>query len=177
MAHGSAPASGAWLVTTLASLLLGLVGAVGLAALLGGTPGRRFSAGALVFLLAGTVVFVPVLGLIGVAGPALARIPTSTGAAGYIFDSTAARLLGEGGLTLLGVGWVVMGVAVLGARILNRVDGLLLVLAVCVAVASEYLSWQFLFVVAAMIMVAGGLGLAWSAWRLTPDGRLPDDFP
>jgi len=158
----AAPPSAAWLLTMLASLVLALVGGVALTALLGGTPGRRWAAVALVLMLAGTVLFVPVLGLIAVA----------RGAAG---DADGlARTLASGGLGLLGSGWVLMGCGVLVARILNRADGVLLVLAVGVAMASAYLSWQFLFVVAAMIMVAGGLGLSWSAWRLTPDGRVTD---
>jgi len=35
------------------------------------------------------------------------------------------------------------------------------------------MSWQFLITVAAMVVLAAGLGLAWTASRLTPDGRTP----
>ena len=40
----------------------------------------------------------------------------------------------------------------------DRVDGFLVLLAVAVGVAAAYLSWEFLLVVASMIVVAAGLG-------------------
>jgi hypothetical protein len=179
----SGQSPGTWLVITLISLALILVGGVALAGLLGATPGRYPAAGALVAMLVGTVVFVPVVGLVGVARPAIARLPAQIRPAvagsldGRLVDGAVVRWLGVGGLVLLGTGWFVMGCAVLWSGVLNRVDGVLLLLGVVVAVGAGYLSWQFLLVIAAMIMVAAGLGLAWTAWRLAPDGQLPDDDP
>jgi hypothetical protein len=172
---------GAWLVTAVLSLALALVGAVALAALLSATPGRKPAAAALVSMLTGTVVFVPVLGLIGVARPAIARLPAQIrpevagSLDGRLLDGLVVRWLGIGGLVLIGAGWALMGAAVLVSGMLNRVDGLMLLLSVSVAVGSAYLDWPFLLVVAAMIMVAAGLGLSWTAWRLTPAGEVPDD--
>jgi Amt family ammonium transporter len=177
-------AASAWLVITLISLALTLVGGVALTGLLGATPGRYPAAGALVAMLTGTVVFVPVVGLVGVARPAIANLPAQIRVGGMagsldarLLDGPLVRWLGAGGLVLLGAGWFAMGCAVLISGVLNRVDGTLLMLAVSVAVTAGYLSWQFLLVIAAMVMVAGGLGLAWTAWRLAPDGQLPDDDP
>jgi hypothetical protein len=174
---------GAWLVITLISLALTLVGGVALAGLLGATPGRYPATAALVAMLLGTVVFVPVLGLVGVARPAIASLPAQIRPAvagnldGRLLDGPVVRWLGTSGLVLLATGWFVMGCAVLVSGVLNRVDGALLMVGVAVAVTAGYLSWQFLLVIAAMIMVAGGLGLAWTAWRLAPDGQVPDDDP
>jgi Amt family ammonium transporter len=173
--------AGTWLITMLVSLALALVGGVALTALLGATAGRQVGSAALVLMLSGTVVFVPVLGIIGVARPAIAGLPAQIRPAvagdldGRLLEGTIVRWLGIGGLSLLGAGWFLMGCAVLLAGIVNRVDGLLLMASVAVAVTAAYLSWQFLLVIAAMIMVAAGLGLAWTAWRLTPDGEVPDD--
>jgi hypothetical protein len=96
---------------------------------------------------------------------------------GRLLDGAVVRWLGGTGLVLLATGWFVMGCAVLVSGVLNRVDGALLMVGVCVAVGAGYLSWQFLLVIAAMIIVAAGLGLAWTAWRLAPDGQVPDDDP
>jgi hypothetical protein len=176
---GQAP--GVWLVITLISLALTLVGGVALTGLLGATPGRYPAAGALVAMLTGTVVFVPVVGLVGVARPAIASLPAQIRPAvagdleGRLLDGAVVRWLGGGGLVLLAAGWFVMGCAVLISGVLNRVDGALLMVGVFVAMSAGYLSWQFLLVIAAMIMVAAGLGLAWTAWRLAPDGQLPED--
>jgi Amt family ammonium transporter len=176
---GLSPAG--WLATMLVSLALALLGAVALAALLGATSGRRPAAAALVAMISGTVVFVPVLGLVGIARPAIARLPAQIrpqvagSLDGWLLDGGVVRWLSVGGLGLLGAGWFLMGCAVLASGILNRTDGVLLIAAVSVAGAAAYQSWQFLLVIAAMIMVAGGLGLAWTAWRLAPDGQVPED--
>jgi Amt family ammonium transporter len=176
-------AAGAWLVVTLVSLALTLVGGVALTGLLGATPGRYPAAGALVAMLTGTVVFVPVVGLVGVARPAIASLPAQIRPAvagdldGRLLDGVVVRWLGGGGLVLLAAGWFAMGCAVLLSGVLSRVDGAMLMVSVSVAVTAGYLSWQFLLVIAAMVLVAGGLGLAWTAWRLAPDGQVPDDDP
>ena len=68
-----------------------------------------------------------------------------------------------------------LGCAVLACGVLKRADGYGLLAAVGVAVLAAYLSWPFLLVVAAMIALAAGLGIAWSAVRLAPDGSSPDD--
>jgi hypothetical protein len=179
----AAPTSetGRWLVLTLLGLVLMLVGAIALTALLAMTTGRRWALLAMVSLLAGTVLFVPVLGLLGVARPVLSRLAeridpgAATDVSVRVVDGALSRWLGLGGLALVGAGWLAFGCAVLAAGMLNRFDGVLVLVAVAVAVTGATLSWQFLFVVAAMVMVAAGLGLAFSAWRLTPDGRLRDE--
>jgi hypothetical protein len=172
---------GTWLVITLFSLVLALVGGVALTALLAATTGRRWAVVAILLMLSGTVFIVPVLGLIGVARPGVLGVASRIGPEvaaeleDRLFDGAVTRWLLVGGLLLLALGWLSLGCAVLVTGPLNRTDGFLVQLAVIVAAVGAYLSWQFLFVIAAMVMVAGGLGLAWSAWRIGPDGRMPDE--
>jgi len=175
---------GTWLLVVLLGLFLSLIGAIALTALFAATTGRRWALVSLVTMLAGTLLLSPVLGLVAVARPAVSRLESAKqiGAAvsanfeGRFFDGTLGRWLGVGGFTLLAVGWLALGCAALASGLLNRVDGFLVYGAVAIAVVAAYLSWQFLLVVAAMILLAAGLGISWTAARLTPDGRVPDDL-
>jgi Amt family ammonium transporter len=170
---------GTWLVVTVFGLILGVAGVLAVTALLSATPGRRWSVGALVLIPAGSLLLTPVLGVIAVARPSVSRTADRIGADAALdlenrfFDNAITRWLGVGGLILLAAGWFLLGCAVLASGVLNRVDGYLLLCAVAIAVLAAYMSWQFLITVAAMVVLAAGLGLAWTASRLTPDGRTP----
>jgi len=174
--------AGTWLVVTLLGLLFGLLGTVSLTALLAATTGRRWALVALLFVAAGTVFFAPVVGLVGLARPSVTSIAgqisadAATNLEAAFFDGSVGRWLGVGGLTLLAVGWLALGCAVVASRVLNRVDGWLVLVAVAVAVGAAYLSWQVVFVIGSMLLLAAGLGLAWSASRLTQDGIAPNDY-
>ncbi len=179
--HGgpTGQSGGTWLVVTVLGLVLGLLGMIALAALLVPTPGRRWALTALIMSLLGTVLLAPMLGVIGLARPSVTSVTreitagtAATLEAGF-FDGDVSRWLGVWGLILLALGWFALGCAVLASRMLNRADGWLMLLAVAVAIAAAYLSWQFLLVIAAMVLLASGLGLAWTASRLTPDGGPP----
>ena len=76
---------------------------------------------------------------------------------------------------LLAAGWLCLAVAVLAAGVLNRIDGALLAGTVAVATIAAYAHLQFLVVIAAMLALAAGLGLAFTASRLNPDGVPPPD--
>jgi hypothetical protein len=170
-----------WLVMNLLGLSLAIVGVMGLSALFAATLARRWAFIALLSMVGGTVFFAPVLGVIAVARPAVANV------AGHIGADSAANLedqffrgplglwLAVAGLVLIGVGWVCLGLAVLSSRVLNRTDGFLLMVAVALAVAGAYLSWQFLVVIGALVALAAGTDLSWSAAQLRPDGTRPDD--
>ena len=172
---------GTWLVVTVFGLILGVVGVLAMTALLSSTPGRRWSLAALISAVTGTVLLAPILGVVGLARPSVTRVTDRLGpdAAADLerrfFDNAISRWLGVGGLVLLAVGWLAFGCAVLASGALNRVDGYLALCAVAIAVVGAYLSWQFLITVAAMVLLAAGLGLSWTASRLTPDGRTPVD--
>lgn len=180
-AEPSGESPGTWLVVTMAGLVLGLAGVLAMTALLSSTPGRRWSLAALSLVLTGTVLLAPVLGVLALARPAVSRLSdrlgpdTAADLEARFFDNTISRWLGLGGLALLAAGWLAFGCAVLAARVLNRVDGYLVLCAVVIGVVAAYLSWQFLITIGAMVLLAAGLGLAWTAARLTPDGRTPVD--
>jgi len=171
---GSSP--GTWLVFTVFGLLFALVGVLALTALLATSPGRRWAMLGLGTALAGTVLLVPVLGLMGLARPAMNRLDAQLGpqAAAQLesrlFGGSVSRWLGVGGLILLSIGGLALGCAVLASRLLNRIDGYLLFGVVGVVGVAAYQHWQFLVAIAAMLLLAAGLGLAFTASRLTPDG-------
>jgi hypothetical protein len=166
---------GTWLVWTLVALTLAVVGVVALTALLALTPGAPWALAAVVLVLPGTVLLASVLGVIGVARPAASRLALSGRLEGPLFDGAVPRWLGVGSLVLLGAGWLCLAVAVAAARMLNRIDGALLAGAVGLATLAAYAHWQFLVVLAAMLALAGALGLAFTASRLNPDGVPPAD--
>ena len=170
------PSPGTWLVFTVFGLLFALVGVLALTALLSTSPGRMWAMLGLGTALAGTVLLVPVLGVMGLARPAMNRLDAQLGpqAAAQLesrlFGGSVSRWLGVGGLILLSIGCLALGCAVLASRLLNRIDGYLLFGVVGVVGAAAYQHWQFLVVIAAMLLLAAGLGLAFTASRLTPDG-------
>ncbi len=163
-------------------LWLTLLGAIGLAALLATTAVRRWSLASVVLLFSGTILLGPVLGLAAVARPQVARLRAANQIApdaaanldGGLVDGSLGRWLAVGGLALLAFGWFALGCGVIGSGVLSRADGFLVLLAVAVGVAAAYLSWEFLLVIASMIVLAAGLGIAWTASRVTPEGAAPD---
>jgi hypothetical protein len=166
---------GTWLVTTLVGLVLAVIGVVALTALLCLTQGAPWAMASVVLVVPGTVLLASVLGVIGVARPAASRLGLSNKLEGRYFDGELSRWLGVGSLVLLGAGFLCLAVAVLASRILNRIDAGLLAAAVGLATLAAYAHWQFLVVLAAMLALAGALGLAFTASRLNPDGVPPPD--
>jgi Amt family ammonium transporter len=173
---GASP--GTWLVVTLLGLGLWLAGVVGLAALVASTAVRPWGFVAVLATIAGTVLVAPVLGVIGLARPAALRTTDVIGAdpAGSLqaqfLDGHVGRWLAVGGFALLGIGAIAAAGAILGSRVLNRIDGWLVLLAVAIAAGGAYLSWEFMLTLAAMVMLAATLGLAWTVSRLSSDGGL-----
>lgn len=173
---GASP--GTWLIVTLLGLGLWLAGVVGLAALVASTAVRPWGMVAVLATIAGTVLVAPVLGVIGLARPAALRTADLIGAASagslqaQFLDGHVGRWLAVGGFALLGIGAVAAAGAMLGSRVLNRIDGWLVLIAVAIAAGGAYLSWEFMLTLAAMVMLAATLGLAWTVSRLSPDGGL-----
>jgi hypothetical protein len=166
---------GTWLATTLAGLVLAVIGVLALTALLSLTPGAPWAMASVVLVVAGTILLASVLGVIGLARPAASRLGLSDKLEGRYFDGAASRWLGVGGLVLLAAGFLCLAVAVLGSLVLNRIDAALLATAVGLATLAAYAHWQFLVVLAAMLALAGALGLAFTTSRLHPDGVPPSD--
>jgi Amt family ammonium transporter len=173
---GASP--GTWLVVSLLGLGLWLAGVVGLAALVASTTVRPWGIVAVLATIAGTVFVAPVLGVIGLARPAALRTADVIGAepAGSLqaqfLDGHVGRWLAVGGFALLGIGAIAASGAILGSRVLNRIDGWLMLVAIAIAAGGAYLSWEFMLTLAAMVMLAATLGLAWTVSRLSPDGGL-----
>ncbi len=173
---GASP--GTWLVMSLLGLGLWLAGVVALAALVATTGLRPWGTVAVLATIAGTVFVAPVLGVIGLARPAVLRTADVIGAdpAGSLqaqfLDGAVGRWLIVCGFALLGLGAIAVAGAILGSRVLNRIDGWLVLGAVMVAAFAAYMSWEFLLTLAAMVMLAATLGLAWTVSRLSPDGGL-----
>jgi Amt family ammonium transporter len=160
---GASP--GSWLVLTSFGLALGLIGLIALAVLLVPTPGRGWGLAGLIVAVFGTVLAAPVLGVAGLARPAVSHLGDPVAAA---FDADLGggpvlRWLGIGGLVLLGVAWILVALAVIGSMVFNRMDGYLILGAVGVGLISVFL--PPLLALAALILVAAGLGIAWTATR------------
>jgi hypothetical protein len=173
---GASP--GTWLVMSLLGLGLWLAGVVALAALVAATGLRPWGIVAVLATIAGTMFVAPVLGVIGLARPAVLRTAEVIGAdpAGSLqaqfLDGAVGRWLIVCGFALLGLGAIAVAGTILGSRVLNRIDGWLVLGAVALAALAAYLSWEFLLTLAAMVMLAATLGLAWTVSRLSPDGGL-----
>jgi hypothetical protein len=135
---------------------------------------------AVIASMAGTALLLPVIGVIGLARPAVTRTSgligsdAAQGLQGQFLDGSVGRWLTIGGAVLLGVGALALAGAILAADVLNRLDGWFVLIGVGVALAGAYLSWEFLLTVAGMAFLAAALGVAWNASRLTADGRIAD---
>ena len=80
------------------------------------------------------------------------------------------------GAALLAIGAIAVAGTILGSRVLQRHDAWLMLMGIGIAIAAAYLSWPFLFTLAAMVALAGGLGLAYTVSRIGPDGTPPPAY-
>jgi hypothetical protein len=178
---------GGWVTVTALGLALWVAGVVALAALVAAMPVRRWGLVAVVTSIVGTAMLSAIVGAVGLARPAISRTanavendPVIAEAASSmqarVLDHTTGRVLLAGGAILLAVGALALAFAVLGSRVLNRTDAWLIMLATVVAGVAAYLSWEFLLTLAAMVMLAATLGLAFTASRIAPDGTAPPAY-
>ncbi|HEY3010168.1 MAG TPA: hypothetical protein VGJ63_19190 [Micromonosporaceae bacterium] len=135
---------------------LGLVAAVALVALLAPVRGHRYAFAGLASVLAGAAVLLPIAGV-------SADSPTI---------GSSVRLLQWTALALVGLGWLLLGCAVARSGLFNRVDGVLLMLAGPLLLAGAA-SFGPLQTVGALLLLAAGMGIAWTADRvaLAPPAR------
>ncbi len=161
--NGATP--GVWLIVTVTALILALIGVLCLTGLLAPTRGRRWALAAVGCLLVGTVLLAPVLGVVGLGFPAADQAGPAAAAAFHasLTGGDVLRNLLGGGLLLLGLGWSLLGVAVAASRLFDRTDGVLVLLAVLLAVPAARV--ELLLVLASITLLAAGLGLAWTAAR------------
>ncbi|HEY0700486.1 MAG TPA: hypothetical protein VGD43_22110 [Micromonospora sp.] len=136
---------GGWVVAT----WLGILALASLTGLISPFRGRRTATAGLLAALAGTVLMLP-----------FAPLPEQTDFYGF-----GARLLALTGAAGYSLGWVLAGAAVLRSRAFNPADGWTLVVAAPMGGVGGMLLGE-LRTVGALLVLAGGIGLAWRAARL-----------
>lgn len=144
------------LVVGLLAGWLATIALIALAGLLAGSRTRRGALAGLLVSMAGTTMLVPLAAL-----PEEALVETTPLAAGRVPDLfTAAAFVAGTGLLMLG--W-----AVFRSRLVNPADGVLLMLA-AVAMAAGTLMAPPVPTIGALLLLAAGMGLAWTGGRLVP---------
>lgn len=133
---------------------LALIAMVAITALLAGSRSRRPAIAGLLLGFAGTVMLLPLTALQGVPD-----------------GMTDARVggLGIAAAAVTGIGWLLLGWAVLRSGLLNPADGILLMLA-AFSVGAGAFAVDPLPTVGALLLLAAGMGLAWTGSRLLPPG-------
>ena len=142
----------------LAAAWLSLVAMVAITALLAGSRTRRAAIAGLLLGFAGTIALLP-----------LTALPPDTALAGGTVAADRVAALGIGAAVTAGTGWLLLGWAVLRSRLLNPADGILLMLA-AVSVGAGTFAVDPLPTVGALLLLAAGMGLAWTGARLIPRG-------
>lgn len=149
---------------------LSLVALVALAALLAGRHGGRTAGAALLAGIGAVAIGLPLSGLGAYAQPAIgwAFLRGDTGVAVAVNEGTygsAAALAGAAAAASGTLAWLLAGLAVQRARVLNPADGVLFMVGAPIVSLGGTLA-EFLPTIGALLLLAGALGLAWSATRL-----------
>ena len=152
---GVAPRPGPLIVQLVAGWLA-MLAMIALAALLAGSRTRRTALAGLVIGLAGATLLLPLAALPAGAAPDGSPLP-----AGQV--STAALIAAA----VTGVGWLLLGWAVFRSKLVNPADGILLMLAALAIGAGPY-AIRPLPTVGALLLLAAGMGLAWTGGHLIP---------
>jgi hypothetical protein len=129
---------------------------IALAALLAGSRTRRSALTGLLVGLAGSIVLLP-----------LAALPAGVAADGSPLAADEMRPAAMVGAAVLGAGWLLLGWAVFRSKLVNPADGVLLMLAAVSIGAGSYAA-KPLPTVGALLLLAAGMGLAWTGGRLIP---------
>ena len=144
------------LVVEVGAYWLAAVAMIALAGLLAGTRTRRCALAGLLIGLAGIVLTLPLLAL-----------PDGVAAAGSPLTADQLRTVEVVASAAAGTGWLLLGWAVFRCRLVNPADGVLLMLA-AVALGAGAHAQRPLPTVGALLLLAAGTGLAWTAGRLIP---------
>ena len=144
------------LLVKLAGGWLSVVAMIALAALLAGSRTRRTALAGLLIGLAGSTLLLP-----------LAALPEGTVPDGSPLPAQQTHLVAIGAAGVLGLGWLLLGWAVFRSKLVNPADGILLMLAAISVGAGSY-AIKPLPTVGAMLLLAAGMGLAWTGSRLIP---------
>jgi hypothetical protein len=144
------------LVVRLAAGWLSTIAMIALAGLLAGSRTRRSAVLGLLVGLAGSIILLPLAALPEGVAPDGSPLP-----AGHVHT---ASLIGA---AVLGAGWLLLGWAVLRSKLVNPADGILLMLAAVSIGAGSY-AVRPLPTVGALLLLAAGMGIAWTGSRLIP---------
>jgi hypothetical protein len=146
------------LIVNLAAAWFATIAMVALTGLLAGSRTRRIAVLGMLVGLAGTVLLMPLAALPPGAAPDGSSLAT-----GQIH---AAALVAA---VLTGTGWLLLGWAVFRSHLINPADGVLLMLA-AVTIGAGTFAVKPLPTVGALLLLAAGMGIAWTGNRLIPRG-------
>jgi Amt family ammonium transporter len=135
---------------------LATISLIALAGLLAGSRTRRIALTGLLITLAGATLLLP-----------LAALPEQTAADVAAVTPGQAHLLVEAACAISGAGVLLLGWAVFRSKLVNPADGVLLMLAAVALGAGTY-AVKPLPTVGALLLLAAGMGLAWTGGRLVP---------
>lgn len=144
------------LVVRLAAGWCSTIAMIALAALLAGSRTRRPALVGLLVGLAGATVLLP-----------LAALPAGVAPDGSPLAGGDVHTAALAGAAVLGAGWLLLGWAVFRSRLVNPADGVLLMLAAVSIGAGSYAARPFP-TIGALLLLAAGMGLAWTGGRLIP---------
>jgi len=144
------------LAVRLAAGWLCTVAMIALAGLLAGARTRRPALIGLLIGLAGSLLLLP-----------LAALPPGVAPDGSPLTADAVRTASLTGAAVLGAGWLLLGWAVFRSKLVNPADGVLLMLA-AVSVGGGSYAVKPLPTVGALLLLAAGMGIAWTGNRLIP---------
>jgi Amt family ammonium transporter len=152
---GLTTASGS-LVVRLAAGWFCTIAMIALAGLLAGSRTRRSAVAGLLLGLAGLLMLLP-----------LAALPAGVAPAGGLLDAQQVQTFALVAAATSGAGWLLLGWAVLRCKLVNPADGILLMLA-AVSIGAGTYAVEPLPTVGALLLLAAGMGLAWTGNRLIP---------
>lgn len=144
------------LVVNLAAAWLSTIAMVALAGLLAGSRTRRPAVAGMLIGLAGTMLLIP-----------LAALPSGTAPADSPILAGQVQTAALVAAAVSGAGWLLLGWAVFRSRLINPADGILLMLA-AVSIGAGTFAVRPLPTVGALLLLAAGMGIAWTGGRLIP---------
>lgn len=144
------------LLVNIAASWLSTIAMVALAGLLAGSRTRRAAVSGMLVGLAGTMLLMP-----------FAARPPGTAPDGSPLAAGQAPTVALVAAGLTGAGWLLLGWAVLRSKLINPADGVLLMLA-AVSIGAGTFAVRPLPTVGALLLLAAGMGIAWTGSRLIP---------
>jgi hypothetical protein len=144
------------LVVNLTAVWFSTIAMVALTGLLAGSRTRRVAVAGLLIGLAGMVMLIP-----------FAALPPGTAPDGAPMVAAQTHTAALIAAAVIGTGWLLLGWAVFRSKLVNPADGVLLMLA-AVTIGAGTFAVKPLPTVGALLLLAAGMGIAWTGGRLIP---------